>query len=89
MRLLQRQELQAAVVDLDLQVVDVLVAGDDAVAPSCRRGRSGRTIAWWTRSSTSAPIVEQPVLERLQLVFEMMSFHASGHLPVYPKRPVM
>ena len=73
--LLQRQQLQAAVVDLDLQVVDLLVGRDDllglvhVVAPSAPARR------WCTRSSTSAPMLSSRLLERLQLVFEMMAFH--------------
>ena len=55
-RLVQRQQLEAAVVDFDVEVVDRLVAGQHRVERARGRAPSGRAPTSRTRSSASPPM---------------------------------
>ena len=70
-RLLEGEQAQAALVDLDLQIVDVLVRGDDAlrrIDAALDEGVGGVVHALLDERAH----VQQAVLERLHLLFEMM-----------------
>ena len=55
-RLVQRQQREAAVVDLDVQLVDRLVAGEHAARSASRSRSTSASIAERTRSSARPPI---------------------------------
>ena len=84
-RLLQGQERDAAVVDLDLEVVDLLVRCDHdlgLVEAAVDEG-ADRSVGVLLHER---PHREQALLQGLQLFFVTMPFH--GRCLAYPNRPV-
>jgi len=74
-RLLESEQAQAAVVDLDLHLVHLLVRGDDpldGVGPPLDQGARGRVHPLLDER----PHVQEPALERLQLRLEMVFFRS-------------